>query len=176
VTPSYDPYGLLNASNQFAGTASSYALGKGQLALGNSQLGLDRELGTAKLALDRSIADQNYNLGQQQVGLGYAQLGLSKEDLALRRELGMSELDIARDQVKATLAQIAANRYATDKQFELGQLGLGLGERERQDALQMGNRQLDLEAMAQEFNRIMRGVSEASVRGGAGVPTSGLYR
>jgi hypothetical protein len=120
-----------------------------------------------------------------QYGSTAAQYGLGKERLAFdesafARQLALDQQTQAANaayqqgQLANMRAQIDATLKAARLQYQLGLKQLSLGERERLDALRLGTRSLDIQAADDEFARIMRGVSEASVRGG-GVPSQGLF-
>lgn len=133
--------------------------------------------GLLNSALGLGTQSANYGLGQQQIGLGYA--GLANEQDLLAQRLA-SEQALAQMQIEASMQevmkQIAAQKYIAELQNALGLKALDLQERERLDAWRLGNRNLDIEAMDDEFNRIMRGVAEASVAGvrSGRTPTQGL--
>jgi hypothetical protein len=159
---------FLGQGNTFASTLSNHALGMGQLELGHANLGLGQD----RLGLDKQIAGQNYSLGQGQLSLGQSRLGLDKTIAAQQYELGLQQLEQAMEQVRM---QIAAEKFIANQQYQLGLQGLSLQERERLDAWNLGTRQLDITSADDEFARIMRGVSEASVAGAGGTPSTGLY-
>ena len=113
-------YGLDNRALDLQGE-----LGRGNLALGRDQLGLDRELGVGRLNLDTELGRGRLALDTE---LGRGELGLGRDRLALDDRLGTGRLNLDTELGRGQLgvnqqgeqrlqrAQVAAERLANRDQ------------------------------------------------------------
>lgn len=130
-------------------------LGEGQLALGQNQLALNRDLGFGQLNLDRDLGFGNLALGNRRADIDYAlgqgNLALGGQRLDLDRLLGMGQLDL--DRYLGT-GNLALGNKRADQDYALGQGNLNLGyTRAANDyALGQGNLALGYQRAGQDYS------------------------
>lgn len=171
-----------SAAGNLADTASNYDLGLKNYNLGTKRLGLDTTvagqnyaMAQAAQALNELTQKQNYSLGQQQLGVSRDTLNETAQRDQQQYQLGLKQLDEAMQEVQM---QVASQEMIAQMQHQLGVDTLAETTRNNNLLNTTANRQLDIQSADDEFNRIMRGVSEASVTGagarGVASPTTGL--
>lgn len=152
ITSPNDPYKTTDLLSAFANLLANYNLGQGRLSL-------DTLLGKGNLALGKG----NLALGQSSLAANTRAQDLDRAMQELLTKGGwQNQLQLA-GLSNASAEKIAGQRTAADI-------------RGQDINAQLGNRQLDLTAAQNAFDRIMRGVSEASVPGvrAGRVPTGGV--
>lgn len=155
----FDPGVLYSAGNTLTGNAANYNLGRRGLSQADQHF------------------QQNFGLGQQRFGLEQGQFGLAQQRFGLDQMLANAQVQQFQEQMALDQAMLDLQEMIAQQQYQLGVKALALQELERQDALNLGTRSLDIQAMDDEFDRIMRGVSEASVSGvrSGRPPSTGLF-
>lgn len=176
-TSPYDPNAGISALNNAASTVANYGLSKSQQSI-DRQTGYNNyQLALQKLAQDAAAnqaAAANAMTPQKQALANSIQnsynLSLSNSQNAGQQKSLDNALAIAK-------LQVAAQQAIAQMQNQLGYAGLG--EQTRNDTLQnqIAQGQLAQQAAQQQFNQIMSGISEASVkRYTPVVGTTGLYQ
>lgn len=137
-----------NRALQQQGLNNSYALGQGQLALGNRQADQNYSLGMGNLGLGQTQAANNYALGQGQLDLGRTQaannysLGQRAADTSqygaeTSRGLGYGQLQQQGDQnaFNNQLAGYGAQLQGLNSLMNWNNLGLGWANQQQQTPL-----------------------------------------
>ena len=182
VTVPNDPYQLLNYGLQYGlgsaqlGQQATQNTFNNNLATKQQGINVDQQMRTNALnnlarvnAIHQTMIGNAQTAATNQQQLEMQRLNMqsgsndNSAELALRRLLGMRELDISQ--------QVADQNYA------LGGRGLDLRGQELAQQLQLVTKQLGLQQASDEFARIMAGVSEASLPGvrAGSVPSMGVF-
>jgi hypothetical protein len=143
-------------------------------------------LGAGRLNLDTRSATQNYDIAQRQVGNQaasripqYDPYAATNQNLKLfESQAAMRNADAAQKAAsKAQLDDTWLRKYIADQQFALGNESNRINAMSANQDYAARNRQLSLQQASDEFNRIMRGVSEASLPGvrAGNVPSMGVF-
>lgn len=176
VTSVNDMDSLLAAMNDYAGTSSSYNLGNKAQSLNERKFYADNSLAKQQMynsqhpvdtdhsyALSQQSLQENRRTSDRNYDLAVKQAQDNSAELALKKLLGMRGLDI--------------EQQTANQQGELGREANRLHGNEINNQFTLGNRQMNLQQAADEFARIMAGVSEASLPGvrAGGTPSFGVY-
>lgn len=166
IGPEANPFGMLSSILQAGSTMSQYKLGRMDRDLNREQFrhSFNRDRQDRKAA-EESQRASNY-ASRQSLGNSYRQSQASSNQQAEDNSWRNRQLNI----------QEQLGNRGLDIESMLGLGGQNLRGQEIAQQGQLGNRQMDIQTAADQFSRIMAGISEASlpgVRGGA-TPQFGL--